>query len=144
MIELACRRAIDVTGSTRALVAVVVLTALWILFGVLSGIDRYPFYFLSTALNVVGFWMLFILAVGQRGHARNTERKHDAILSHIEQHASATRTHIKRHLDDTLTIHARDHRDHIAEVGASIINELLPKKPALKVRKSAAARKRAK
>ena len=142
MIEVACRRVIDATGRTRALALVVFVSLLWMVFGAISLIDPYPFQFLGVVCNVVQLWMIFVLAVGARGQARSIERKHDAVISHIEQHASATRAHLKRHVDGAFEIHRRDVRDHIAEVGAAIINDLTPKKAGKLVRKPAARKRR--
>lgn len=140
MIELACRRAISATGHTRTLALVVVLSVLWMVFGTISLFDPYPFQFLGVVCNVLQLWMIFVLAVGQRG----AERQHDHVINAVAEHAAATRVHIKRHLDDALEIHRRDVRDHVAEVGASVINQLAPeaKKPARRAPKAATRTRR--
>lgn len=126
MFERLCQRLIAATGTTRALLVVVILIVLEMIVGARARIDPYPFQFLSTLLNLLGFLMLFIIAIGQRGEVRN----HDRVMNAITEQSIATRVHLKRHLDDTLAIHHRDLRDQIEDAATKKPRKTAAKPPA--------------
>lgn len=82
MIDRACTRIVDVTGRTAMFVLIVILTILWIGLGGLSRIDPYPFQFLGVVCNVLQLWMIFIIAVGQRGNHHEHRDQHGATRQH--------------------------------------------------------------
>lgn len=92
-IENICAFVVHVTGIPVVLIAIVALSLLEMVFGQFSHADPYPFQFLSTCCNVVGIWMLFILAVGananQRDHIDIHRAHHDQTRQHIDRHMHA-------------------------------------------------------
>lgn len=81
--EKACKSIADATGAPLALGLAVALQIVWIVVGVLTKWDPFPFVFLLTISNVIQLILIFILAVGQRqssAHAElRAEHDHDSI-----------------------------------------------------------------
>jgi uncharacterized membrane protein len=82
-VELICKRIADGTGAPLALALAVAGQVVWIVVGIATKIDPYPFAFLLTCSNVLQLVLIFVLAVGQRqsaGHAElRAEHDHDSI-----------------------------------------------------------------
>ena len=82
-VELACKRIADGTGAPIALGLAIVVQLVWIVFGLVTKVDPYPFAFLLTCSNVLQLILIFVLAVGQRQSARHAELRaehdHDSI-----------------------------------------------------------------
>jgi uncharacterized membrane protein len=64
--ETACRRIATWTGAPAALLAAIVLQAIWIGIGLTTNWDPYPFVFLLTCSNVIQLILIFVIAVAQR------------------------------------------------------------------------------
>jgi uncharacterized membrane protein len=81
--ERACKRIADWTGAPLALALAVVLQLGWVIVGIATKMDPYPFAFLLTCSNILQLILIFVLAVGQRqssAHAElRAEHDHDAI-----------------------------------------------------------------
>jgi uncharacterized membrane protein len=81
--ERFCKRVADWTGAPLALGLAVLIQAFWIVFGIVTKWDPFPFAFLLTCSNVLQLILIFVLAVGQRqssAHAElRAEHDHDAI-----------------------------------------------------------------
>src|SRR5215472_9283975 len=104
--EKFCQRIASATGAPAALGLAVLLQAVWIVVGIWTKWDPFPFVFLLTCSNVLQLILIFVLAVGQRqssAHAElRAEHDHDSIsrlLYHQEVQeqlllAIATRTEI--------------------------------------------------
>jgi hypothetical protein len=65
-IEQICSWICEKTGSTTALVSVVVIQVLWLIIGQWTNLDAYPYPFFITISNIVQLTFIFIIAVGQR------------------------------------------------------------------------------
>jgi uncharacterized membrane protein len=81
--ERFCKRVADWTGAPLALGLAVLIQGLWIVVGIVTKWDPFPFAFLLTCSNVLQLILIFVLAVGQRqssAHAElRAEHDHDAI-----------------------------------------------------------------
>ena len=81
--ERACKKIADATGAPLARTLAIVLQAVWIVTGVVTKWDPFPFTFLLTCSNVLQLILIFVLAVGQRqssSHAElRAEHDHDSI-----------------------------------------------------------------
>ena len=81
--EKLCKRIADSTGAPIALGLAVLVQAVWIVIGIATKWDPFPFAFLLTVSNVLQLILIFILAVGQRqssAHAElRAEHDHDSI-----------------------------------------------------------------
>jgi uncharacterized membrane protein len=81
--EKLCKRIADSTGAPVALGLAVLIQAIWIVVGIATKWDPFPFAFLLTVSNVLQLILIFILAVGQRqssSHAElRAEHDHDSI-----------------------------------------------------------------
>jgi uncharacterized membrane protein len=82
-VERICKRIADSTGAPLALAMAIVFQVVWIIIGMVTKWDPFPFVFLLTISNVVQLILIFILAVGQRqssAHAElRAEHDHDSI-----------------------------------------------------------------
>ena len=72
-LERFCKKVGDWTGAPAALVAAVVIQAIWIAGGTITRLDPFPFAFLLTVSNVLQLILIFIIAVGQRQSATHAE-----------------------------------------------------------------------
>jgi uncharacterized membrane protein len=81
--ERICKKIADATGAPLSLGLAILLQALWIVVGVATKWDPFPFVFLLTCSNVLQLILIFVLAVGQRqssAHAElRAEHDHDSI-----------------------------------------------------------------
>ncbi len=81
--ERLCKRIADSTGAPMALGLAVLIQLAWIVVGIATKWDPFPFSFLLTVSNVLQLILIFILAVGQRqssAHAElRAEHDHDSI-----------------------------------------------------------------
>jgi uncharacterized membrane protein len=82
-VERFCKKVADSTGAPIALGLAIVIQLLWIVVGLVTKFDPFPFTFLLTCSNVLQLILIFILAVGQRqssAHAElRAEHDHDSI-----------------------------------------------------------------
>ena len=82
-LERICKKIADSTGAPIALVLAVVVQIAWIVFGIVTKMDPFPFAFLLTCSNVLQLILIFILAVGARQSTQHAEMRaehdHDAI-----------------------------------------------------------------
>jgi len=75
--EKLCKRIADSTGAPLALGLAILIQLIWIVVGIATKWDPFPFSFLLTVSNVLQLILIFILAVG---HAeRRAEHDHDSI-----------------------------------------------------------------
>ena len=81
--ERLCKRIADSTGAPLALGLAILVQLVWIVVGIVTKWDPFPFSFLLTVSNVLQLILIFILAVGQRqssAHAElRAEHDHDSI-----------------------------------------------------------------
>jgi uncharacterized membrane protein len=82
-VERVCKRIADGTGAPLSLALAIALQAVWIVVGIATKWDPFPFTFLLTISNVIQLILIFILAVGQRQSAAHAELRaehdHDSI-----------------------------------------------------------------
>jgi uncharacterized membrane protein len=82
-VERFCKKVADSTGAPIALGLAILIQFTWIIVGLVTKFDPFPFTFLLTASNVLQLILIFILAVGQRqssAHAElRAEHDHDSI-----------------------------------------------------------------
>lgn len=81
--ELACKSISNAIGAPIALALAILLQGVWIIVGVMTKWDPFPFVFLLTCSNVLQLILIFVLAVGQRqssAHAElRAEHDHESI-----------------------------------------------------------------
>lgn len=81
--ERLCAKVANATGAPLSLGLAIALQAIWIVVGVLTKWDPFPFVFLLTCSNVLQLILIFVLAVGQRqssAHAElRAEHDHESI-----------------------------------------------------------------
>lgn len=81
--EKICKNISDATGAPLALLAVIVVQAIWVIFGSVTHEDPYPFAFLLTVSNILQLILIFVIAVAQRQQSEHSEIRaesdHDAI-----------------------------------------------------------------
>ena len=82
-VEKVCKQIADSTGAPMALFLAVIVQVIWIVVGLITKFDPFPFTFLLTCSNVLQLILIFILAVGARqssAHAElRAEHDHDSI-----------------------------------------------------------------
>jgi uncharacterized membrane protein len=82
-LEHICKSIADWTGAPLALMAAILIQAVWIIVGIVTHWDPFPFAFLLTVSNVLQLILIFILAVGQKQSSEHAERRaesdHEAI-----------------------------------------------------------------
>ena len=82
-VEKVCKQIADTTGAPIALFLAIAIQAVWIVVGIATKFDPFPFTFLLTVSNVIQLILIFILAVGARqssAHAElRAEHDHSAI-----------------------------------------------------------------
>ena len=83
--ERLCQRIAEWTGAPGALLAAIVLQAIWISVGIWTHIDPFPFVFLLTVSNVIQLVLIFVIAVAQRQQSR-----HDQLRAEMD-HAALCR-----------------------------------------------------
>ena len=71
--ERICKKIADATGAPLALTLAVALQIVWIVVGLWTKWDPFPFVFLLTCSNVLQLILIFVLAVGQRQSAAHAE-----------------------------------------------------------------------
>jgi uncharacterized membrane protein len=71
--EKFCKRVADLTGAPGALMAAIVLQILWIVIGMATRWDPFPFVFLLTCSNVIQLILIFVIAVAQRQSSQHDE-----------------------------------------------------------------------
>lgn len=88
-IERLCRQIAEWTGAPIALLGAIVLQTIWIVAGVWTRIDPFPFVFLLTVSNVIQLILIFVIAVAQRQQSLHdqlrAEADHEA-LCHVMHH----------------------------------------------------------
>ena len=71
--ERFCKRIADMTGAPSALMAAIVLQLVWIVVGMVTHWDPFPFIFLLTCSNVIQLILIFVIAVAQRQSSEHDE-----------------------------------------------------------------------
>jgi uncharacterized membrane protein len=71
--ERFCKRVADMTGAPMALMAAIVLQIVWIVVGILTHWDPFPFIFLLTCSNVIQLILIFVIAVAERQSSEHDE-----------------------------------------------------------------------
>ena len=72
-LEKICKRIADMTGAPIALMAAILVQTVWIIVGIVTKWDPFPFAFLLTVSNVLQLILIFILAVGQKQSSEHAE-----------------------------------------------------------------------
>lgn len=71
--EKLCKRIADMTGAPAALIAAIVLQSIWIVVGMATHWDPFPFVFLLTVSNVIQLILIFVIAVAQRQSSQHDQ-----------------------------------------------------------------------
>lgn len=90
--ERFCQKVGAATGAPLTLVAVIVFQLIWIVVGVATKMDPYPFVFLLTVSNVIQLVLIVVLAVAgkqQASHDQIRAEEDHAALSRVLYHAEA-------------------------------------------------------
>lgn len=122
MINRVCYALYKRVGTPRALLVVVALCLLEITFGTLTRTDPYPFQFLSTVCNLLGFFFMFMLAIGQNYHEETTgdavaaalERHHATLAQRLEESLARSHLHLSAQIRDHVTDKLKAHHGNIA------------------------------
>jgi uncharacterized membrane protein len=83
--EKLCRKIATWTGAPMALIAAIVFQLAWIVFGVITNLDPYPFVFLLTCSNVIQLILIFVIAVAQKQSAKHDEIRAESDHSAISR-----------------------------------------------------------
>lgn len=90
--ERFCQRIAEATGAPITLVVVILFQLVWIVFGLATKADPYPFVFLLTISNIIQLVLIVVLAVGgkqQSSHAEIRAEEDHAALSRLLYHQEA-------------------------------------------------------
>ena len=72
-IERACKRIADWTGAPLALFLAIVVQFVWIVVGITTHLDPFPFAFLLTVSNILQLILIFVIAVAQKQSSQHAE-----------------------------------------------------------------------
>ncbi len=117
-VEAGCKRIADWTGAPLALALAIVAQAVWIVAGILTKFDPFPFVFLLTCSNVLQLILIFVLSVGQRQSASHAEfrAEHD--------HDSLSRLLYHQEVQESLLLAIAARIDVNVEKLAAMVSEL--------------------
>lgn len=83
--EKLCRTIAAWTGAPLSLMAAIVLQLIWIVLGIVTHLDPFPFVFLLTCSNVIQLILIFVIAVAQRQSSMHDELRAEADHSAISR-----------------------------------------------------------
>jgi len=99
-IERTCRKIADATGAPIALILAILLQFIWIIGGLITRFDPFPFVFLLTCSNVLQLILIFVIAVAQRQQSQHDEIRaeadHDVRFRESEHSRRQPRVHRDR------------------------------------------------
>src|SRR5579872_3866978 len=98
VVEKYCKKIADATGAPAALALAIVSQIVWVVVGVLTKWDPFPFVFLLTCSNVLQLILIFVIAVAQR-----QQGEHDELRAE-EDHDSISRLLYHQQLQDELLL----------------------------------------
>lgn len=84
-VEKVCKKIADMTGAPGALILAIVAQLVWILVGILTHWDPFPFVFLLTCSNVLQLILIFVIAVAQRQSSQHDELRAEADHNHLSR-----------------------------------------------------------
>jgi len=97
-IERTCRKIADATGAPIALILAILLQFIWIIGGLITRFDPFPFVFLLTCSNVLQLILIFVIAVSQRQQTLHDELRAEA------DHDSISRLLYHQQLQDRILL----------------------------------------
>jgi uncharacterized membrane protein len=97
-IERTCRKIANATGAPIALMLAIVVQFVWVLVGVTTHWDPFPFIFLLTCSNIAQLILIFVIAVAQR-----QQSQHDEIRAEAD-HDSISRLLYHQQLQDQILL----------------------------------------
>ena len=97
-IERTCRKIANATGAPIALMLAIVVQFVWVLVGVITHWDPFPFIFLLTCSNIAQLILIFVIAVAQR-----QQSQHDEIRAEAD-HDSISRLLYHQQLQDQILL----------------------------------------
>ncbi|MDQ2817524.1 MAG: DUF1003 domain-containing protein [Candidatus Eremiobacteraeota bacterium] len=77
-VERTCKSIADATGAPLALFLAVAIQFIWVIVGLLTRWDPYPFPFLLTCSNILQLILIFIIAVAQKQSSEHAELRAEA------------------------------------------------------------------
>ncbi|HLJ82681.1 MAG TPA: DUF1003 domain-containing protein [Candidatus Eremiobacteraceae bacterium] len=78
VVEKYCKKIADATGAPAALALAIVSQIVWVVVGVLTKWDPFPFVFLLTCSNILQLILIFVIAVAQRQSGEHAELRAEA------------------------------------------------------------------
>lgn len=103
MINWFCRWIDALTALDVAVPTAIGFVVGWIVFGIITHVDPYPFMFLNTVSGLVGFVMLFVIKNAQKEQTESHEEHHVATRALTIAHIGSLQRDIRNMLAD----HAR-------------------------------------
>jgi len=97
-IERTCQKIAAATGAPIALMLAIVVQFVWVLVGVVTHWDPFPFIFLLTCSNIAQLILIFVIAVAQR-----QQSQHDEIRAEAD-HDSISRLLYHQQLQDQILL----------------------------------------
>ena len=84
-VEKICKSVADATGAPLALFLAIVFQVVWVIVGITTHFDPYPFVFLLTISNIIQLILIFVIAVAEKQSAEHAELRAEADHENISR-----------------------------------------------------------
>ncbi len=120
-VEKYCKKIADATGAPAALALAIVSQIIWVVVGVATKWDPFPFVFLLTCSNILQLILIFVIAVAQRQSGEHAELRAEA------DHESIARLLHHQEVQEELLVRlAQQSQCDITDIKAAIQSLLQP------------------
>lgn len=121
LVEKYCKKIADATGAPAALALAIISQVVWVVVGVLTKWDPFPFVFLLTCSNILQLILIFVIAVAQRQSGEHAELRAEA------DHESIARLLHHQEVQEELLVRlAQQSQCDITDIKAAIQSLLQP------------------
>ena len=120
-VEKYCKKIADATGAPAALALAIVSQIVWVVVGVATKWDPFPFVFLLTCSNILQLILIFVIAVAQKQSGEHAELRAEA------DHESIARLLHHQEVQEELLVRlAQQSQCDITDIKAAIQSLLQP------------------
>lgn len=84
-VEKICKAVADATGAPLALFLAILFQVVWVIVGMTTHFDPYPFVFLLTISNIIQLILIFVIAVAEKQSAEHAELRAEADHENISR-----------------------------------------------------------
>jgi uncharacterized membrane protein len=120
-VEKYCKKIADATGAPAALALAIVSQIVWVVVGVATKWDPFPFVFLLTCSNILQLILIFVIAVAQKQSGEHAELQAEA------DHESIARLLHHQEVQEELLVRlAQQSQCDITDIRAAIQSLLQP------------------